>query len=60
MFWYTQTAIDAETTKLALEPMRDIQAVLDAMKEGMREIKRCLTSIEASAEGMAAVLRQYR
>jgi hypothetical protein len=30
------------------------------MKEDMRDIRRCLTSIEASVEGIAAVLQLFR
>ena len=52
--------MDSETTELALELIRDIQADLDAMREDMREIKRCLTSIEASVVDMTALTHAFR
>lgn len=52
--------MDSETTRLALDLLRAIQADLDAMREDMREIKRYLTSLEASVAGLAAVLQAFR
>lgn len=52
--------MDAETTDLALELIRAIQADLDAMREDIREIKRCLTSIEASVADMTVLIQAFR
>jgi len=53
-------AMDSETTELALDLLRAIQADLDAIGEDMREIKRCLTSLEASVADLAVLFRAFR
>lgn len=52
--------MDSETIKLALDLLRAIQADLDAVREDLREIKRCLTSLEASVADLAVVLQAFR
>ena len=52
--------MDDETAKLALELIQAMQDDLDAMKEDMREIKRCLTSIETSVTGIAGLMQAFR
>jgi hypothetical protein len=53
-------AMGSETAEVALELIRAIQADLDAIREDMREIKRCLTSIEASVADMTVLMRTFR
>jgi hypothetical protein len=52
--------MDSETAELALELIRAIQVDVDAMREDMREIKRCLTSIEASVADMTLLVQAFR
>ena len=52
--------MDSETAELALELIWTIQADLDAMREDMREIKRSLTSIEASVAEMTVLVQAFR
>jgi hypothetical protein len=52
--------MDSETADLALEIIGAIQADLDAAREDMRPITRCLTSMEASVADMAVTLQAFR
>lgn len=53
-------AMDSETTKVALDLLRAIRTDMDAVREDMREIKRCLTSLERHVADLELVLQAFR
>ena len=52
--------MDSETTKLAPDLLCAIRIDLDAMREDMREIKRCVASLEVSVEELRVLLQAFR